>query len=98
MHVNIQKNHRTILFIDARDPSGEFEERANRLIASLNGQNIKVDVHAVTNGGASVSVYPVSQIGDIVNHELAGDGFDIKALRQLARDYGYDQALFSVQP
>lgn len=37
--------HRTALVIDASNPSSSFKERVNRLLQSLNGPNIKVDVY-----------------------------------------------------
>lgn len=53
--------HRTALVIDASNPAGGFQERVNRLLESLNGPNIKVDVYtygqktssAVTPGAPS---------------------------------------------
>jgi hypothetical protein len=97
MHTDIVKNHRTILFVDARNPTGKFTERANRLIESLNGANIKVDVHAVTHG-SGLKVAPVEQVGDdsYLYDGVANESFDIEALTQLAREYGYDQVLFSI--
>lgn len=44
----INKFHRTALVIDARKGfTGEFAERVGRLLQSLNGGNIKVDIYTL---------------------------------------------------
>lgn len=53
------KNHRTALVIDfAVDPTAEYQERVNRLLESLNGPNIKVDIYTWYNGSFSYSSNP----------------------------------------
>lgn len=40
------KSHRTALIVDTtKGYSGKFQERVNRLLNSVNGPNIKVDVY-----------------------------------------------------
>jgi hypothetical protein len=52
------RHHRTLLVIDARGGfTGDQKERVNRLLQSVNGVNIKVDVAHLT-GDAVASVAP----------------------------------------
>lgn len=45
------KNHRTCLIIDASSGfTGEYKERVERLLQSLNGPNIKTDIYHTTDG------------------------------------------------
>lgn len=95
MHIDSNRSHRTALFVDTRAVSDEFEQRSNRLLQSLNGDNIKVDVFSVTgtNGGGVVRVS--GQPGSLA---VASDPTDLDAseLSAWARDQGYVQVLFSV--
>ena len=50
-----KREHRTACVIDTRGgASGEFKERYNRLLESLNGQNIKADVYTLADEVAPV--------------------------------------------
>lgn len=92
----ISKSHRTVLFLDGsalRDNS-TYRERALRLAESLNGKNIKVDVHTVFNGGsvgAGDGIVP-----GVVTDAPSTSGFDASALHSLAKENGYDQVLISL--
>lgn len=82
------KQHRTALVIDAakEDVSSTFRERVARLLASLNGNNIKVDVYNLRNGvvtprSASATLPQSASVpGDVV---------------AWGKSQGYDQTIFS---
>lgn len=87
--MSINKNHRTALFINvAADSSSDFRERSARLVESVNGSNIKVDVYSVdpfgniTNGLVFPSAQPEAVAVDV---------------QSLATAAGYTQVLTSSQ-
>lgn len=92
---NTGRQHRTALFVDARDLS-KFEERANRLLQSLNGQNIKVDVFSVRPGNGNGGVVRVTgSPGSLaVDFDSVVD-FDASELSAWAKSKGYEMVLFA---
>lgn len=94
---NKGRSHRTALFVDARDLDGEFEERTNRLLQSLNGNNIKVDVFAVRGGSPASGVVRVSGSPGSLSDSVAGpSSFSGSDLSAWAGERGYVQVLLSV--
>lgn len=87
------RDHRTALFVDTTDASASFQERANRLIESLNGNQIKTDIFVVTNGG--VTVERVANGSKIANVPASGS-FSVVGAREYAREQGYTQVLVSL--
>jgi len=89
------REHRTALVIDVRNGvSSDFENRYKRLLESVNGDNIKVDVftlrgNLVASGPALVSGAPgCSDEPDDAEQEI-----DLKAW---AASLGYTQLLLSI--
>lgn len=57
----VGKNHRSLLVIDARGGfTAEQKERVNRLLQSVNGSNIKVDIAHLTGEGTVLASAPSS--------------------------------------
>lgn len=89
------RNHRTALVIDVRNgASADFQNRYERLLESVNGDNIKVDVftlrgNLVQSGPALVAGAPGSAEPDFEEVEE----IDLKAW---ARSLGYTQLLLSI--
>jgi len=88
----VVRKHRTALFIDgpSYDAGGAYQERTERLLQSVNGSNIKVDVFRVS--GSSITPWGASASVD------DGVGDKAEALKAWASDLGYDQALVSIAP
>lgn len=82
--------HRTALVIDASTPSSSFKERVNRLLESLNGSNIKVDVYsyAPKTASAVVSGPPSWETSEVESSDFAS------AVQEVASK-GYVQILTS---
>lgn len=80
------RSHRTVLFVDAqqRATNKAYRERSDRLVASLNGSNIKVDVLEVDGN-------VVRPLGT-TPQATATDSPDLQAW---AESQGYTQVLVS---
>ena len=96
MDLSTQRQHRTALLIDADSLSGAYSERVERLLQSLNGPNIKVDVYAVKPGaavptGGVVKIKSLSEIGVGGAVSTVTDA-DLQAAAKAA---GYVQVLFT---
>lgn len=91
------RNHRTALVIDTRNGvDSKFKERYNRLLQSVNGTNIKVDIftlrgNAVATGPALVPGTPE----DSTAPDVAPEPIDLNAW---AAGLGYDQLIVTVAP
>lgn len=85
------KNHRTALLIDAsKGFANPFAERVNRLLQSVNGPNIKVDVYHLGVGG-NVTL----QEGAPTSTPAYGSATTVEAAEAQLRAQGYDQILVS---
>ena len=93
--MSINRNHRTALFVNvSADASGDYRERAARLVESLGGplggthSAIKVDIFSITPEGAVTRglVFPTNDTSAPV---------DVQAL---AREAGYTQLLTASDP
>jgi hypothetical protein len=93
MSLNVQnfskRNHRTALFVDAakRANDKEYRERSDRLIQSLNGDNIKTDIFEVDG----LTVRPLGSTAKESNSAATEDD-----LRSWAAKTGYTQVLVSM--
>lgn len=91
---NVGKTHRTALLIDAADSTSTYQERARRLLESLNGSNIKVDVFTTaTGGGTNINRLEDPKQLDVSN---ADDFFNPSEFHEWASARGYDQILVSL--
>ena len=91
--LNSNRSHRTALFVDGNKLSAhEYAERAGRLIESLNGGQIKVDLFVVRDGQAT----RISSRADLAAPQPSS-AFPHDALVAAARDAGYTQVLTSTQ-
>lgn len=81
------RSHRTLLVIDLTGADGNAIERAERLVESVNGVNIKCDVITVKDGVAVSGFAP----------ELGGSSFDdsFASAKEFAKDNNYTQVLIS---
>lgn len=88
MSLPASRSHRTALFVNVSvDSSFGFRNRTARLLESLNGTNIKVDIYSVDpQGRISVGLNFPTEAPD-VNVDLVA----------LATEAGYTQALISTQ-
>lgn len=89
------RNHRTALVIDVRNGvTAEFTERYNRLLQSVNGPNIKVDVFTLSGNsiGASGGLVPGAPGASASS---AGAEIDLQAW---AKSLGYAQLLVVSNP
>jgi len=89
------REHRTALVIDVRNGvTGDYANRYGRLLESLNGDNIKVDIftlraNAVQSGPALVAGSPNETVApDVQEQEID--------LHAWAADLGYTQLLVSI--
>ena len=102
------KNHRTLLVIDARgELNSEAKERVNRLLQSVNGPNIKVDIAHLTGDGGSLTIgglnngvtlksgLPAQLGGNTDGPDTADNGSIYDAVIQAGKDAGYVQVLIS---
>lgn len=92
----LSRSHRTVLFVDgpALKSNSSYLERVKRLNESLNGVNIKVDVHTVfpekvTTGGIVKGIATSPSSSDESNY------FDAARLNKIATASGYTQCLIS---
>jgi hypothetical protein len=90
--VKISKSHRTALFIAPASNS----ERVNRLLESLNGDNIKVDVYRPVATTSTVVQRVENDGNGVSSYGSDAAEFDVDAIRKEAAAAGYDQILFSV--
>lgn len=94
MSINVQnfksRQHRTALFVDAirRAKDQEYKERSDRLIQSVNGNNIKVDVFEVED----MTIRP---FGSSSAEATTSDAND-EDLRAWAASNGYTQVIVSM--
>ncbi len=91
------REHRTALVIDARNGiTPEFRERYQRLLTSVNGDNIKVDVFTLrdnaTGDGPGLVPGTPSQYAPPLQASQEID------LSEWAESLGYDQLLVSSSP
>lgn len=86
MTIAINKSHRTALFLN---PEGDKERQA-RLLESLNGENIKVDVYGI------VSTPTFGRINAVPDDFTAAPKFDVEVLIREAKAAHYDQVLVAV--
>lgn len=91
METQISKSHQTALFI----APGTHKERTNRLLESLNGKNIKVDVYRPVTTTTSV-VARVNDAGVGGSPSVPAAEFDLDLAVKAAREAGYNQILVSV--
>lgn len=85
------KNHRTALLIDAsKGFANPFKERVERLLQSVNGTNIKVDVYHLGVGG-NVTL----QEGAPSATPAFASATTVEAAEAQLRSQGYDQILVS---
>lgn len=93
MSINVQnfnaRKHRTALFVDAqkRAKDAGYKERSDRLIQSLNGDNIKVDIFEVD--GLTIRPFGTTP-KESTNTPTDAD------LRSWAAKTGYEQVLVSM--
>lgn len=91
------RSHRTALVIDTRNGvDSKFQERYKRLLQSVNGPNIKVDIftlrpNAVASGPALVPGTP----DDSPAPDVPAASIDLNAW---ATGLGYDQLIVTVAP
>lgn len=89
------REHRTALVIDIRNGvSADFENRYKRLLESVNGDNIKVDVFTLRSNLVASAPALVEGAPDAVA-ELDADEEEIN-LREWARSLGFTQLLLSI--
>ena len=91
------RSHRTALVIDVRNGvNSQFRERYNRLLQSVNGPNIKVDVFTLR--GNSLATGPALVPGkpeDTSAVDVPASPIDLNAW---AAGLGYDQLIVTVAP
>lgn len=93
MSLNVQgfksREHQTVLFVDAqqRANSDKYRERSDRLIQSLNGDNIKVDIFEVDG----LTIRPLGMADSPSEATTTDDD-----LRAWAAGIGYSQVLVSM--
>ena len=88
--MSLNRSHRTALFVEvSADSSSAFRERSARLVESLNGSNIKVDIYSQDTATGAVS--------EGLNFPAAAAELDSEDVLSLAREAGYIQALVSTQ-
>ncbi len=100
MHNNnlpTSRDHRTALVIDIRNGiTPEFRERYRRLLQSVNGENIKVDVYTlrdnVTGDGPGLIPGTPDQYAPPIQPSQEID------LSEWAESLGYDQLLMASSP
>lgn len=91
------RNHRTALVIDVRNGvTPDFTERYKRLLESVNGDNIKVDVYTLRSSNSSAGG-PSLVRGTPDNNSSAPPAPEID-LAAWAAEQGYDQLLISSSP
>jgi len=88
------REHRTALFIDADALSGDYQERVERLLQSLNGPNIKVDLFSVSAPASTGGVVKIKSLADVTSSVAGGKATDAE-LSQAAKEAGYTQVLFT---
>lgn len=87
------KNHRTALLIDAsKGFTNPFAERVNRLLQSVNGSNIKVDVYHL---GAASSVALNDGPPAAAASTSVASATTLEQAEATLRSQGYDQILVS---
>lgn len=93
------RDHRTALFIDvgeeARSTDGFLSDRVRRLLESVNGSNIKVDVYKVASSGEA-GVVRVASIDEILDTAVDVGEFPASELSSWAAERGYTQVLISL--
>ena len=66
----MKRNHRTAVFVRTDSDAAEYRERVDRLVSSLNGENINADIFSVSNGNVTKGlVWPTASSvndGDLV--------------------------------
>lgn len=88
---NLSKNHQTLVVADGVSDRAEYANRINRLKQSVGGDNIKVDIAVATPSGLVPDGAPApAQSADPVDQFA-------QALA-VARELGYNQLVFSVDP
>lgn len=99
------RSHRTALVIDARKGfTGKFKERTNRLLESVNGNNIKVDVYTLEGGDAitgvsvpaTLTLHPGKPGEGVASSTASGSTDD--ALEAWANGLGYDMLVVARPP
>ena len=91
------RNHRTALVIDTRNGvDSKFQERYKRLLQSVNGENIKVDIFTLRGNAAATgpALVPGSP-DDSAPADVPAADIDLNAW---AAGLGYDQLLVTVAP
>jgi hypothetical protein len=93
MDVLTTKSHRTALVIE----EGTHAERTRRLLESLNGANIKVDVYrpAVTTSSVIKRVDNAGN-GSADSFDGGSPEFDVESIHKELKAAGYAQVLFSL--
>lgn len=93
------KQHRTALVIDFSDtPTGSYNERVNRLLESLNGPNIKVDIYTWYNGATSFVSKPSGLVAGPPTGEASSYSTAVKPFETVVAEVaskGYVQVLTS---
>jgi hypothetical protein len=98
------KEHQSLLVFDATEGfDDKVEERFNRLVQSVNGQNIKVDIATLLGNPKIVAkttpaqVVPGARFGgndeDEDEDEPTGDGSTFAAIEAAAKAAGYVQVI-----
>jgi len=89
------RHHRTALVIDIRNGvSSDFENRYKRLLESVNGDNIKVDVFTLRSG--LVEAVPALVEGSPDESETPDNGPEEIDLVAWASGLGFTQLLLSI--
>ncbi len=92
--INSTRSHRTALFIDGDALDGEYKERVQRLLQSLNGPNIKTDLFTVSAGNGNGGVVRIKSLDVSASAAPSSKASDAE-LTAWAKDQGYVQVLFS---